>query len=312
MENKYDIVWGIDVSKSWLDIAMGNKVSRVEQDHESIVQFIKQHQCADKKHLAVVESTGGYELLVVNSLSKAGFIVHVAHPTKVRHYAKAKGYLAKTDKIDAQILANYGQFIEPEEIFELPSEAERELHALNSRLMQLKESYHQECCRLGMATDKFIKKSHQKVLKFLKKEQSFIEERLLSLIINDKLLHEKYTLLRSMKGVGPVLAITLLAELPELGKTNKKAIAALVGVAPLTKESGKKRGKASTGCGRQSVRKVLYMAALVAAQHNPRLKAFYQQLLARGKVKKVALVALMRKMLVILNTMVQSKTTFNA
>lgn len=312
MEKKYEIFWGIDVSKSWLDISVEGKVSRIEQTAQAIKEFIKAHKQPDKGHLAIVESTGGYELLAVNRLAKAGFIVHIAHPTKVRHYAKAKGYLAKTDKVDARVLESYGHFIEPEAIYDLPSEIERELAALNARLMQLKESYHQECCRLGLASHRLIKASHEKVLALLKKEQARIEEQLLSLIKSHPSLSEKYRLLRSMKGVGPVLAMTLLAELPELGKVDKKGIAALVGVAPLTKESGKKTGKAKTGYGRQSVRKVLYMAALVAAQYNPTLKAFYQQLLARGKVKKVALVAVMRKMLVILNAMLQSKVAFNA
>ena len=312
MNAKYEIVWGIDISKEWLDISIDGKVSRIEQTEKSILAFIKKHKESDKNTLAVMESTGGYELLAVNCLTKTGFIVHVAHPNKVRDYAKARGHFAKTDKLDAKIIEGYGQFIDPETIYALPSDLERKLNAWSTRLAQLKESYHQECCRLGMVTDKEVKHSHQRLLKVLIKQIDQLEKQLLTLIKANESLNKKYELLRSMKGVGPVLAMTLIAELPELGKINKKEIAALVGVAPLTKESGKKTRKATTQYGRQAVRKVLYMAALVAAHHNAKLKAFYQRLLAKGKLKKVALVAVMRKMIVILNAMLQSNTAFNA
>lgn len=312
MRTKYEAVWGIDVSKDWLDISINKKVSRVDQTEKSIKTFIKKNQESNQSILAIVESTGGYELLAVNCLAKANITVHVAHPNKVRNYAKAKGYLAKTDKLDARMLEGYGTFIDPSKIHALPSELERKLNTLNARLIQLKETHHQECCRLGMAKDKEIKRSHKSLISLVEKQMEQIETQLIALVKSDELLHEKYKILRSMKGVGSVLSMTLLAELPELGKINKKEIAALVGVAPLTYESGKKSGKARTQFGRFAVRKVLYMAALVAAHHNPKMKIFYQRLLAKGKLKKVALVAVMRKMLVTLNAMVQSKTSFNA
>lgn len=305
----YEVVWGIDVSKEWLDIAIEGKVARIEQTEKSINKFIKGNK-TDKNTLAVLESTGGYELLAVNCFEKAGFVVHVAHPNKVRSYAKARGRFAKSDKLDAKIIEGYGKFIDPKIIYDLPSPEQRELSALSGRLEQLKEAHHQESCRLGMVKELQIKRSHETVMKLLKEEIKIIEAELLNLIKTDEALNKRYELLCSMKGVGKVLAMTLIAELPELGEIGKKQIAALVGVAPMTRESGKCIGKSMTQFGRQHVRKILYMAALVAARYNARLKEFYQRLLAKGKLKKVALVAVMRKMIVILNAMVQSNTVF--
>lgn len=311
MKTKYEVVWGIDVSKEWLDISINGKVSRIEQTEKSVMGFIKTHKESDKNILAVMENTGGYELLAVNCLSQAEITVHVAHPNKVRAYARARGCVAKTDKLDARLIEDYGKFIDPKTIHALPSKLERELMAWSGRLTQLKELYHQEYCRLGMVTNKELKSSYQKMLNMAIKQMKQAEAHVLALIKKDNVLNKRYELLRSMKGVGPVLAMMLIAELPELGKISKKEIAALVGVAPMTKESGKKIGKATTHYGRKTVRNVLYMAALVAAHHNEKLKVFYQRLLARGKFKKVALVAVMRKMIVILNAMVQSNTAFS-
>lgn len=313
MENKtYEIVWGIDVSKEWLDISINENVQRIDQTEKSILKFIKTNKMTHEKILAVVESTGGYERLVVECFSKAGFLVHVAHPNKVRAYAKARGRLAKTDKLDARMIEGYGKFIDPTIIYDLPSELEQKLSELNSRMAQLKEAHHQECCRLGMAREATVKRSHKSLIKVLKQQIEVIKDQILVLIQSDKGLTEKYNLLQSMKGVGPTLAMTLLADLPELGRISKKEIAALVGVAPITKESGKHAGKAVTQFGRHNVRKVLYMSALVAARHNDYIKSFYQRLLARGKLKKVALVAVMRKMIVVLNAMMQTNSAFRA
>lgn len=312
VEIKYEIVWGIDVSKDWIDVSIDKKVTRVNQTAKEIDAFIKDHQDLTKQTLAVMESTGVYERLAVRCLAQSGLIVHVAHPNKVRSYAKARGYLAKTDKLDALIIESYGRFIDPIEIHALMSEKELKLGDFSTRVAQLKMSYHQEMCRAGMVSDKKIKRSHDVLMRVIEKQKKELETELLRLIETDEGLNKKYKLLKSMKGVGPVLAMTLIADLPELGKLNKKEIAALVGVAPMTKESGKFRGKAVTQQGRESVRRVLYMAALVAAYRNDRFKIFYQKLLAKGKVKKVALVAVMRKMIVTLNAMVQTNTPFKA
>lgn len=312
VEVKHELVWGIDVSKNWLDISINEQVTRVDQTEEKILDFIKKNQIKDKQTLVILESTGGYERLAASCLVQSGFIVHVAHPNRVRDYAKAKGYLAKTDKLDAKVLEGYGWFIDPENIRELLTEKELILSEFSIRLAQLKDLSHQEHCRLGRVKNKKIKKSIERVLKVLEVQRESIELELLEMIKADEILNHKYELVRSMKGVGPVLGMTLVTQLPELGKATKKEIAALVGVAPVTKESGQYKGKARTQQGRASVRKVLYMAALVGARHNKKLKEFYERLVAKGKPKKVALVAVMRKMLVILNTMVQTNTPFKA
>jgi len=311
MNAEFDSYWGIDVSKAWLDIAIDNKTYHIEQTPSAIRNFIQQHKIETNKTLVVLESTGGYEKLVVENLRAVGFHVHVAHPNKVHAFAKAKGRLAKTDKIDAQLLSAYGRFIDKNAIREPLSAKQQELQMLGARLEQLKAMHHQESCRKGM-TSKAVKKSHELMLKVLKKEVATMEYHIEKLIQADEELAANYTLLRSMKGVGPTLAMVLLTDLPELGKVNKKEIAALVGVAPITQQSGQKTGKAMTRYGRQGVRKVLYMATLVACKHNVKLKEFYDRLVKAGKPKKVAIVAAMRKMLVILNAMVQSKTCFNA
>jgi transposase len=308
MNKSFHHYWGIDVSKSWLDISINNKVIRIEQTEDEINQFIKDHY--QEQTLVVVESTGGYENLIVRSLDRARMRVHIAHPNKVKAFSRAKGKLAKTDKIDAKILSEYGQFIKEEEIRELPSEKQVYLQDLGARLEQLKEFHHQESCRLGIATGKFIRGSIEMILSSLKGQILLIEQEVMSLITQDVELKEKYDLLRSMKGVGPVLAMSLITSLPELGHANKKEIAALVGVAPITQESGRKIGRATTRYGRNEVRKKLYMGALVASRRSEKFKVFYERLVASGKPKKVALVAVMRKMIVILNAMLQSKTPF--
>lgn len=302
--------WGIDVSKNWLDIAINQQVFRIDQTEKAINKFIKKNYI--EKTLTVVESTGGYESKIVRCLASSGITVHIAHPNKVKAFSKAKGKLAKTDKIDAKLLKEYGQFIKEDEIRDLPSQYQTELQLLGSRLEQLKEMHHQESCRLGIASDKVIKKSINLILKSLKMQMLIVEEKIMRLIDEDIVLKEKYNLLRSMKGVGSVLAMSLITDLPELGKANKKEIAALVGVAPITKESGQKRGKATTKYGRNGVRKKLFMGALTACRRNGKLKNFYEKLIAAGKPKKVAIVAIMRKMIVILNAMVQSKSYFLA
>jgi transposase len=243
-------------------------------------------------------------------LDKAGILVHIAHPNKVVAFGKARGKLAKTDAIDAKLLADYGAFFDKAERRGPRSSEQEELQLLNTRLAQLKEMRHQETCRIGIAFNKRLKESHEQIIKFLDKELVEITEEIKLCIDSVPELKAAYILLQSMKGVGPVLAMTLLADLPELGKISKGEIAALVGVAPITKQSGQKQGRAKTAYGRSSVRKVLYMAALSASQHNARLKIFYERLVSAGKAKKVALVAVMRKMLVTLNAMMHSNTLF--
>lgn len=310
MKTIFENYWGIDVSKKWLDIATGEHVVRIDQTDEAFEKFLNQADRNPQETLITLESTGGYERLAVDFFSKKGFKINVAHPTKVKSFAKAKGRLAKTDKIDAHILREYGRFIDVSEIRELPDKMTEELGFLNSRLEQLKGMHHQESCRLGITTEKLAKKSVCIILKALKNEIEKIEQEMLKKITLSKELKEKYDLLRTMKGVGPILALTLISGLPELGSANKKEVAALVGVAPITNQSGQKSGKAMTKYGRHGIRKILYMGALVASRHNNKFKYFYEKLIAAGKPKKVAIVAVMRKMVVILNAMIMSKKAF--
>lgn len=310
MNTPFESYWGIDVSKEWIDIAIESDIFRVEQTEAKIVEFISKYRDANKKTRVVLESTGGHERLAVGCLSLAGLTVHVAHPNKVSAFAKAKGRLAKTDRIDAKILCSYGKFISLHEIRELPTKEQQTLQLLGARLEQLKGMHHQEICRMGMVGHSSLKKSHELMLKVLKQEIQEITQQVEEMIQASEALKEKYTLLQTMKGVGKTLAMVLLIDLPELGKATKREVAALVGVAPLTRESGQKTGKACTKYGRQGVRKVLYMAALTACRYNPILKVVYERLVARGKAKKVAIVAVMRRMLVILNAMIKTKTAF--
>lgn len=306
----FENYWGVDVSKNWLDIATGAQVTRIDQTKEAMKDFLAQSKESEFNTLIVLESTGGYEQLAADYFSDRGFTVHVAHPTKVKSFARAKGRLAKTDAIDAKLLREYGRFIEPSEIRNLPSKIARKLRELGSRIEDLKEMHHQESCRLGIVSEPVAKKSINSILHILKQEMKLMENEALEIIKASAELKEKYDLLRTMKGVGPTLSLTLICSLPELGVANKKEIAALVGVAPITNQSGQKTGKAMTRYGRHNVRRILYMGALVACRHSLKFKHFYNKLIEAGKPKKVAIVAVMRKMIVILNAMIMTKQAF--
>lgn len=312
MNTEFEIYWGIDVSKGWLDIAVGNKVIRIDQTDKAIREFIEKHKSENKKILAILESTGGYEKLAADCLSESSITVHIAHPNKVKSFAKARGRLAKTDRIDATVLKDYGSFINLDEIRELPSKMQYQLQLLGARLAQLKDLHHQESCRRGIASEEVIEQSIDMVLEIIKKQIEAVKKNILAIIKGDAELKDTYEILCSMKGVGPALAMILITDLPELGRANKKEIAALVGVAPITSQSGIKTGKAMTRYGRSSIRKVLYMGALTACRYNEKLKLFYEKLRAAGKPAKVAIVAVMRKMIVILNAMIASKSPFLA
>lgn len=303
---------GVDVSKEWVDIALDNNIHRIDQTEKAFKKFIKIHKLFNKNLLVILESTGGYEQLAVRSFSEAKITVHIAHPNKVKAFARAKGRLAKTDKIDAMLLREYGSFINPEEIRPIQDIKQYELHLLGSRLEQLKEMRHQESCRLGIAAEKTVKKSIKQILNILKNEIEHVQASIAEIINADIELQEKFKILCSMKGVGKTLAMVLITHLPELGTASKKEIAALVGVAPITNQSGQKTGKAMTKYGRCGVRKILFMAALTACRYNTKMKEFYTKLITAGKLKKVAIVAVMRKMIVILNAMIQSKKYYFA
>jgi len=260
--------------------------------------------------LVVLEATGGLETRITAALSAAGIPVVVVNPRQVRDFARATGRLAKTDAIDARILAEFAMAVRPK-IRALPDEATSELKALSARRRQLTEMIVAEKNRLGSAS-KSVRPNIEAHIRWLKDELDRIDDDILQLIKNNSSFKGKDTLLRSAPGIGPVISATLLCQLPELGSLNRKQIAALVGVAPFNRDSGKFKGKRVVWGGRTHVRRALYMGTLVASRFNPVIKEFYNRLLEAGKSPKVALVACMRKLLTILNAMIKHQRAWQA
>ncbi len=300
---------GIDVAKDKLDIAVlgEKKASQVGNDETGITKLIKKMK-ALKPVLIVVEATGGYQRTVVLGMYEAGLPVAVVNPARVRQYARASGLLAKTDKLDAFNLAEFGKQMKPRK-FEAKSESERQVSALLVRRRQLEEMLKAEKSRLRTVSGE-MRGSIERMIEMLKEEIKRLEKELDRFMKENSDWREQEEILTSAKGVGRITATTLLAELPELGKLDRKKITTLVGLAPMNFDSGKKRGYRKTKGGRMEVRNVLYMSTLVATRYNPLIKAQYQELLRRGKVKKVALTACMRKFLTILNAMMRDKVPF--
>ena len=300
---------GIDVSKDRLDVAVlgERQETQVENSREGIARLVEQMQDLQPE-LIVVEATGGYQRSVVDALFHAGLCVAVVNPARVRQFAKACGLLAKTDKLDAQMLAVFGQRVQPK-LYTGKSEAEKQLSALLVRRKQVEEMLKAEQNRLRTVFPS-LRSSLERMIAVLKEEKKRLDEEIRGLMNDQKAWQEQMEILESAPGVGPVTTATLLAELPELGKMDRKKIAALVGVAPMNYDSGKKRGYRKTKGGRGEVRSVLYMSTLVATRYNPVIQTQYQQLLKRGKLKKVALTACMRKFLTILNAMMRDQQPF--
>lgn len=302
---------GIDISKDKFDVAVLGQVlvKEVANTKRGIAKFTKQMYELDPQ-LIVVEATGGYEELLVLELYAAGLPVALVSPQRVRQYARARGLLAKTDVLDAQNLAEYGKNIQPR-LFVAKSEEGRRLSAIVGRRRQLGDMHKAEKNRLRTAYSE-MKSSIQTVIECLEAEMDRMDNEIRKFMKEHADFQEQEKLLRSAKSIGPVTAATLLADLPELGKLDRKQIAALVGVAPMNHDSGKKRGYRKTKGGRPEVRSVLYMSALSAIRYNPMIKAQYEQLVKRGKEKKVAITACMRKMLTILNAMLREQQPFRA
>jgi len=300
---------GIDVSKDKLDIAvLGERPEKqVDNTREGIEKLVEWMQEIEPE-LIVVEATGGYQRAVVEALFHAGLCVAVVNPARVRQFARASGLLAKTDKLDAQLLAVFGQRMQPKR-YEGKSEAEKQLSALLVRRKQLEEMLKAEQNRLRTISP-VLRGSVERIITILKEAKKRLEEQIEQFMREQKAWQEQREILGSAPGVGKVTTATLLADLPELGKMDRKKIAALVGVAPMNYDSGRKRGYRKTKGGRTDVRSVLYMSTLVATRYNPVIQAQYQQLLKRGKLKKVALTACMRKFLTILNAMVRDQQPF--
>jgi transposase len=302
---------GIDVSKARLDMAeLGEeRVWQVDNTQAGIVRLVEQMQKLQPK-LIVVEATGGYQRAVVEALFWAGLAVAVVNPARVRQFARACGLLAKTDKLDAQVLAVFGQRVQPRR-YEGKSEAEKQLSALLVRRKQVEEMLKAEQNRLRTISPS-LRGSVERMITILKEEKKRLDEQIQQFLNEQKAWHEQTQILDSAPGVGPITTATLLADLPELGKLDRKKIAALVGVAPMNFDSGRKRGYRKTKGGRAEVRSVLYMSTLVATRYNPVIRIQYQQLLKRGKLKKVALTACMRKFLTILNAMLRDQQPFRS
>jgi transposase len=300
---------GIDVSKDRLDVAvLGERQERqVDNTTEGIPQLVAWMQDLQPE-LIVVEATGGYQRTVVEVLFQTGLAVAVVNPARVRQFARADGLLAKTDRLDAQVLAEFGKKMQPR-LYESKSEAGKQLGALLVRRKQLDEMLKAEQNRLRTISPS-LRSSVERIIAILKEEKKRLDEQIRELMNEQKAWHEQTEILSSAPGVGMVTTATLLAELPELGKMDRKKIAALVGVAPMNYDSGKKRGYRKTKGGRGDVRSVLYMSTLVATRYNPLIQTQYQQMLKRGKLKKVALTACMRKFLTILNAMMRDQQPF--
>ena len=297
---------GIDIASQQCDVAFGpdSAVRTYPNEDQGLDELIGRLREVNDVALVVLEATGGYEALTVAKLAAAAIPVVVVNPRQVRDFAKSLGRLAKTDVIDARILALFGERIRPT-VKSLKDEQTRALEGLLARRRQLLEMIVAEQNRLIHARGE-VRKSIEQTIAFLKKQLKRLDRDLDDAIQASPLWREKEALYRGVPGVGPQMTATLLACLPELGQLNRREISALVGVAPFNRDSGTLRGRRAIYGGRGSVRAALYMATLVATRHNPVIRAFYQQLLARHKPKKLALVACMRKLLVILNTMART------
>ncbi len=299
---------GIDISQEYLDVAVSGKegVQRLVNDEISLAVFAGKLREL-RPDLVVLEASGGFERQPARTLIDAGVSVAVVNPRQVREFARSQGRLAKTDAIDARILARFAEVSKPTPA-KLSSEAEEQLRALELRRRQLVGMVVAERNRLS-ASPRTAGRIEEH-LRWLEEEIKQVEKEMQDLVESDPGLQAKSAILTSVPGVGPILAVTLLSGLPELGLLNRKEIAALVGVAPLNWDSGKLRGRRAIWGGRAHIRSTLYMAALVATRCNPVIRALYQRLCAAGKPKKVALVAVMRKLLITLNSMIKTQSTW--
>ena len=306
--NTGDRYVGIDVAQAHLDIGVrpSGEVWQVSYDTPGVANLLVQLAPT----LVVLEATGGLETFLVGELAGAQLPVVVVNPRQVRDFAKAVGKLAKTDALDAQVLAHFGEATKPD-LRPLPDDSTRELQALLARRSQVVEMVTAEKNRCRTATQR-LQPQIQEHIRYMEKQLKELEQGLSELLSSSPVWRTKEKLLGSVPGVGPVLTVTLLAGLPELGRLDRREIASLVGVAPFNRDSGTLRGKRTVWGGRSSVRATLYMATLVATRYNPVIRAFYQRLLEAGKPKKVALTACMRKLLTILNAMLKHNLSWNS
>lgn len=302
---------GIDVSKATLDVHIvpSGKTLHVTHDDSGTGRILESLREIDPA-LIVLEATGGLEVRLASELASAGLPVAVINPRQARDFAKATGQLAKTDQVDAAVLAAFAQAIRPQ-ARALKDEQTRALEDLVSRRRQLIAMRVQETLRLGTAASKPMQKSLRRHIVWLDKQIGQIDTDLTQQLRNSDIWRTKDDLLRGIPGVGPVTSMTMLAKCPELGTLSRRQIAALTGVAPLANDSGKHRGKRFIWGGRADVRAALYMAAITAMRCNPAIKAFAARLKQASKSAKVVIVACMRKLLIIMNAMLKNNAPWN-
>lgn len=302
MEN---ITVGIDVSKDRLDVSVqpGGQAFAVARDGKGLEELVER-LAAVSPTLVALEATGGFETVVAAALAGAKLPVVVVNPAQIRAFARALGQRAKTDPIDASVIARFAEATKPEPR-PLPDEATRLLADLVARRRQIIEMIGAERSREMRVTVPHLKKSIVRLVKALEKELSSLDGDIDDMVRGSPAWRDKEDLLASVPGVGPVIARTLIAELPELGQLSRRRIAALVGLAPFTRQSGQWRGKSFIAGGRTAVRTVLFMGAMVAKKHNPVLRAFFDRLVRAGKPKMLALIAVARKLLTILNAVLR-------
>lgn len=299
-----NIFVGIDVSKRWLEVHIHGYASswKVGNDPDGIADLVKRMK-AIQVSLIVFEATGGYERRAAKALREGGLPVAVVNPTRIRRFAEAIGILAKTDKLDAQVIAHFAAVVHPP-VNGQQTTLEEQLAACVERRRQLLVELVAEKNRLSTCPT-WMKLDIAEHVGWLEEHIERLAAEIQAFIAQDPEWKTRAEIIDSVPGVGEVTAATMVAELPELGSLSGKKIAALVGVAPFNKDSGPKRGKRRIFGGREGVRRTLFMAALSATRHNPVIRSFYERLLRYGKEKKVALVACMRKLLVIINSMVK-------
>ena len=306
---------GIDISKAELDVAVRPGGVRWQAHHDAAgIDALVERCVALAPQRIVVEATGGFEIGVAAALAAQHLPVVVVNPRQVRDFARATGQLAKTDRLDAAILAHFGEAIQPD-VRPLPDATARALSLLVARRRQLQEMLIAEQHRLLSAAVQDapvpLRDELGDHIAWLRRRLDQVDDDLNQQIRSSPVWREREDLLRTIGGIGPIVSATLLSHLPELGQLDRKAIAKLVGVAPLNRDSGSVKGVRHIWGGRAQVRTVLYMAALVATRHNPQIRTFYQRLLAAGKPAKVALVACMRKLLLICNAVLRSHTSWS-
>ena len=303
-------VAGVDVSKDSLDLFFTQNSQQLKIPYQNDSLKLLARQIIKLKATVVMEATGGYEKKLVKFLQSQGIPCAVVNPKQIRDFARACGKLEKNDAIDARVIAFFGQTMQPRTIGKIDKNREK-LKLLTTRREQVQSMINQESNRRQQVEDRQMRAFIQRAIQLYERQLKKLDNEMQKVIEADQSMRQKSKILLSAKGVGPATTANLIAGLPELGQLNREQIAKLVGLAPLVRDSGKFKGQRRTSAGRRHIRRVLYMATLVATRWNSRIKAFYLSLLERGKPKKLAITACMRKFLTILNSMMKNNQTWN-